>query len=93
MLYLWFPLATLLIFLFLIARFYQRFSGRQTFFMMFLAPVVLFGAGSVRYASGEELAGNAFADLLLGTGGIILLSLSIRLYVLMLYKRGDEDSD
>ena len=93
MLYMWFPLTTLLIFLFLIARFYQRFSGKQTYFMLFLVPVVLFGAGAVRYASVEPLAGNVFADILLGVGGIVLFFLSIRLYLLMLYKRGEENGN
>jgi hypothetical protein len=83
-LYIWFPLAVLLIFLLLIARFYQKFSGEQTFFRLFLVPLVFFGAAAVRYASVGQIAGDTLADVLLGVAGLILIALSLHLYRLMM---------
>lgn len=84
MLYMWFPLAALLGFLTLIGRFYQKFSNRETFFRFFIAPLALFGAVSVRYASIDNIAGDTVGDILFGLGGILLIGLCIRLYRLMI---------
>lgn len=84
MLYLWFPLAVILVFVLLIARFYQQFSGTRTYFRLFLLPIVLFGAAAVRYASLEVVAGDVWADVLLGIGGLVLSILCIRLYWVMM---------
>ncbi|PJF22523.1 MAG: hypothetical protein CUN56_05590 [Phototrophicales bacterium] len=86
MLFMWFPLSALLLFMFLIARFYEMFSKRRTFFRLYLLPIVLFGVSSVRYASADVLLGDPFADIASGLGGICLLGLSIRLYWLMIVK-------
>lgn len=83
-LYQWFPLAALLMFIALIARFYEKFSGKRTFFRYYLVALVLFGGAAVRYAGAGRLAGDLPGDLLLGLGGVVLLSLSIHLYRLML---------
>lgn len=83
-LYLWFPLAILLLFLLLIARFYSKFSGEQTYFRAFLLPLILFGTGVVRYASTEQMISDALADFIFGAAGIILIFLSLRLYRLMM---------
>ena len=79
-LYLWFPLTALLFFLLLIARFYQKFSGEQTFFRLFLLPVTLFGAAAVRYASLDQVTGDGVGDALYALGGIVLLALCAVLY-------------
>jgi hypothetical protein len=71
----------------LIARFYQKFSGEQTLFRLFILPLAIFGASAVRYASVEYIAGDTLADLLSGIGGAFLLILSLRLYQLMILKR------
>lgn len=80
LLYLWFPLVMLVAIVLLIARFYQRFSGDQTYYMGYLAPLVLFGVGLVRYASIDQVAGDALGDVALGAAGLILMGLSLLLY-------------
>lgn len=87
MLYIWFPLAALLFFLLLIARFYQKFSGERTYFEGFLLPVILFGAAAVRYASLNSAANDVLADMLSAAGGVILIGLCIVLYRLMILQR------
>jgi len=86
-LYSWFPLAVLLMFMLLIGRFYEKFSGTRTYFRWFAVPVILFGVGCVRYASVMKLNGDWLADLMLGGAGIFLLPLSIRLYQVMVTQK------
>jgi hypothetical protein len=80
MLYSWFALVGLLVFVLLIARFYQRFSGEPTYFLLFTLPIVLFGAATVRYASIDQVAGDGLADALFAVGGIILTVMCVFLY-------------
>lgn len=80
LLYSWFPLAAVIAILLLIARFYQKFSGDRTGYMLYLIPLVLFGAGVVRYASIDQIAGDTLGDIFMGTAGFVLLLLSIWLY-------------
>ena len=82
-LYTWFPLAGLLIFLLLIGRFYQKFSGERTWFLWFASPVILFGAAAVRYSSIEPTTGDWFGDLALALGGLILIGLCVALVARM----------
>jgi hypothetical protein len=86
-LYLWFPLAALLFFLLLIARFYQKFSGERTYFRLFLLPVVIFGAAAVRYASIDRLMGDPVGDMLMAAAGIILTGLCVTLYRVMIMQQ------
>ena len=85
-LYAWFPLAALLFFLFLIARFYQKFCSERTYFRAYLAPIFLFGAGAVRAASVGPLADDLLANGLLAAGGVVLLALIVVLYRRMLLR-------
>jgi len=87
LLYSWFPLVAIFTFMLLIARFFEEFSGKRTFFRFFLLPIIFFGIGIVRYASMLQLHGDTFADLILGIAGIVLLLLSGRMYWLMIIKR------
>lgn len=87
LLYTWFPLAALLFVLLLIARFYEKFSGERTHYRLFSAPIVLFGLGTVRYASLNSAAGDPLADLLLGLAGVLLIMLCANLYRQMLFGR------
>jgi hypothetical protein len=80
LLYVWFPLAVVIAILLLIARFYQRFSGDQTYYPLYLIPLVLFGAGAVRYASIDQIAGDGLGDLLMAAAGAMLIGLSALLY-------------
>lgn len=86
-LYSWFPLAILLVFLLLIARFYERFASESTFFRLFVVPIVLFGTAAVRYSSIDQIGGDLLADLLLGAGGVVLVVLCLVLYWLMTRNR------
>lgn len=85
-LYAWFPLAALLLFMMLIARFYEQFSGRRTFFRLFPVPVVLFGAAAVRYASINQTHDDLAGAALMAAAGLLLLALSGHLYWVMLKK-------
>lgn len=86
-LYSWFPLAALLIFLLLIARFYQKFSSETTYYRLYVVPVLFFGASTIRYASMNRLAGDMLGDLLMGAGGLTLIVLSSYLLHLMTRNR------
>ena len=88
-LFTWFPLAALLFFLLLIARFYQRFSDNRTYFRLFLLPIILFGASAVRYGSIDSIAGDPVGDLLAGAAGLITVALCVNLYRYMLWRRGE----
>lgn len=83
----WFSITVVLVFLLLIARFYQRFAGEKTFYEFFLIPIVLFGAAAVRYSSIDQMAGDAVADLLLAAGGLVLIVLCVFLYWMMTRNR------
>ena len=84
-LYDWFLLVGLIVFLMLIARFYQRFSGERTYYRLFVIPMLLFGAQAVRQTNyPHDTAGN----LLAAVAGVILLSLSLFLYRRMTSGRG-----
>lgn len=87
MLYMWFPLTTLLFFLLLIARFYGKFSGEKTRARLFVLPVILFGVGAVRYASVDQVTGDALGDVLFGAAGLTLIGLCYILYRLMLLEK------
>ncbi|MBC8097984.1 MAG: hypothetical protein H7Y11_00950 [Armatimonadetes bacterium] len=92
-LYSWFPLAALLVFLLLIARFYEQFSGKRMMYGLFIVPLILFGVAAVRYASIEGIAGDEWADVALGVGGTVLLALCAMLYWRMLRAQRDRLKD
>ncbi|NJL95647.1 MAG: hypothetical protein HC915_18910 [Anaerolineae bacterium] len=82
-LYLWFPLAALLMLMLLIARFYENVSGRRTYYRLFLLVIVLFGGAMVRYASVDGIIGDVAGDALLGLAGVVLAGISLHLLRLM----------
>jgi hypothetical protein len=86
-LYAWFPLAALLLFLLQIARFYERFSGKRTYYGWYVLPLVGFGMVAVRYASINQSHGDRFAALIAAISGMFLLALTVYLAQLMLRKR------
>lgn len=79
-LYTWFPLAGLLLIMLMIARFYERFSGRRTYYRLYLVPLVAFAIGAVRYADRDRISGDLIGDSALIVGGLSLLTLSLWLY-------------
>lgn len=76
-----------MLFLFLIARFYEKFSGQKTYFRFFIVPIVLFGTAAVRSGAGNTNIEVAAADLFAAGGGISLLLLTINLALKMLNKQ------
>jgi hypothetical protein len=86
-LYTWFPLAALLFFILLIARFYQKFSGQRMYFWYYGVVVVLFGVVAVRYASINIVIGDKFTDIVSMIAGGLLLLLCAILYWHMLRKK------
>ncbi len=87
MLYTWFGLAVLVFFLILIARFYGRFSGDRTRYLLFILPLIGYGAAAVRYASIERSTDDLAGDLLAAVSGVLLIILVARLYHLMTANR------
>lgn len=83
-LFTWFPLAALIFIMLLIARFYERFSKRHTYYRAYLIPIVMFGMASVRYASSDRVVGDWIADVLFIIGGFVLGGLSTLLFWRML---------
>ncbi len=81
--YAWFGLGALLLQLMLIARFYERLSGKRTYYRFFAVPVLAFTAATVRQAQLDQVAGDAWADLGLFVGGVSLGALCIHVYRLM----------
>ncbi len=76
-------LAALIAIMLLIARFYQNFSGEQTYFQFYAVPLILFGVAAVRYASIGQLTGDWLGDTTGGVAGASLIWLSLHLYRLM----------
>jgi hypothetical protein len=71
--YTWGAVCILLLFLFAIAQFYQRKSGRRSFYPAFLASIVLFGIAAIRYAAlAPTIAGDLWGDITRFAGGLIL---------------------
>lgn len=90
-LYSWFTLAALLLFVFFIARFYQRFSGITVYYRFYLVAAAILGVAAVRIAGVNRLLGDPVADLLSAVAGGLLLLLVVRLYRRMLAYRSVVD--
>lgn len=86
-LYSWFPLAGLLLLILLIARFYQRFSGFRTCYLIFAICVVLAAVWAVRRATLTTTAPDEIASFFGLITGLLLIAASIRLYIAMLLGR------
>lgn len=61
----------------LIARFYQRFSGERTYYLLFAVPVLLFGIQAVRRTN---FAHDPLNNALAAGGGVLLIGLCALLY-------------
>lgn len=79
----WFPLAFTLAVLLLIARFYQRFSSRHTYWPLYVLPILGYAVAHVREAA-VGMPSDALADGIQAFSGATLLFLSVRLSYLML---------
>jgi hypothetical protein len=76
----WFGLSALVFLMALIARFYERLSGQRTYYGLFAVPVLAFAGASVRLTALDQLAGDAWADVLLLIGGGTLAALCLHVY-------------
>jgi len=87
-LYSWIVVAILLIFLFLIGRFYEIQFRQRSYYQLFLLPLVLFLAGAIWYIfSDSDFVGVLVPDLLFLFGGIILIGLGYTLYRIMMARK------
>lgn len=91
--YAWFPLTVLIFMMMLIARFYGRFSHRQTYYWAYAVPIVCFGGAAVRYAALSNVRGDALGDGLASLGGVVLIALSVRLAQQMLHGGQNRTAD
>jgi hypothetical protein len=83
--YSWGIVCILLFFLFSIARFYEKKSGRRSFFLAFWVPIVLFALAAVRYLIvAPAIAGDFWGDIMRFLGGITLGGLGFFLLRLMI---------
>ncbi len=85
--YSWALMGALLLFLYAIARFYQRTAHERSHYRLFLVPLVIFLAAAVRYAWLGRVTGDVLGDLLLLLGGVSLFALGSFLNRLMMGRR------
>jgi hypothetical protein len=82
--YNWGVVCFLLGFLFLVAHFYEKKSGRKSYYLFFLIPTFLFALAAVSYSLTPSLiVGQVLADLSRLGGGIVLVFLGFWLLRLM----------
>jgi hypothetical protein len=81
--YMWFGLTALIFLMALIARFYERLSGKRTYFQFFCVPIVAFAGATVRLVGVDQVVGDAWADAFLLVGGATLAALCLHVYRLM----------
>jgi hypothetical protein len=79
----WSIVEALLVILYAIARFYQATSGQNSHYRLFVIPMILLGAGAVRYALLGDFVGDPLGDALFVAGSVILVALSAWLVRLM----------
>ncbi|MCA9914048.1 MAG: hypothetical protein KC496_11890 [Anaerolineae bacterium] len=90
-LYMWFPLAALLGFFLLIARFYQRFSMARTYYLLYIVAAIGFGALSIRQASVELVRQDWVSGVVSFLSGLFLAVAVLILARLMLGAKEVED--
>ncbi len=64
----------------LIARFFAKTSGRQLPHRLFAAPMLLFGAGTLRQLTTEQIVGDPLGGLLWFLGAAVQIVLCLMLY-------------
>lgn len=87
----WISILVLQITLLYIARFFQRSSGKKTWYSLYWIPAGLTFIGAGRYlmklqtlGPGPDFTGDPFANLCLFCAGIILIVLGSQLYEQMI---------
>jgi hypothetical protein len=96
-LYSWIVVAALILFLFLIGRFYELKLGQRSHYQLFLIPLVLFSVATVWYVFGardtsgamlHDFVGVFWPDLLYLAGGLVLIALCYSLHRTMMGGKG-----
>ena len=83
--YIWGVVCILLFFLFVIGRFYQRKSGRRSYYPSFFVPIALFAFAAIRYAFlAPAIVGDLWGDVLRFLGGVIVGGFGLFLLRLMI---------
>jgi len=89
LLYTWVLTATLLVFFFLIARFYERKAGQRSYYQLFLLPALFYLLSGLRYVmAGGSPWDDLLGNMLLFLGGLTAIGLSYFLFKLMTGGRG-----
>ncbi len=84
-LYNWIVVAILILFLFLIGRFYEIKFGQKSHYQLMLLPPVIFLVAAAFYAvAPEDIVGDSVPDYLFLVGGLILIWLCYSLYKTMM---------
>jgi hypothetical protein len=80
--------AILLLFLFLIGRFYEMQFRQRSYYQLFMLPLVLFLAGAIWYVfNTQDFVGVPGPDLLFLFGGLVLIGLGYTLYRIMMARK------
>ncbi len=82
-LYTWFVLVALLLIVFFIGRFYERFSNKRTFSPILFVIMAGYGAAMIRYATLDEIVSDPLGDILFAGSGILLFIYITRVYLFM----------
>lgn len=86
--YIWAIVSVLLYFIFLIARFYERKSGRKTYYNAFLVAIGLFILSGIKYTlSPTIISGDTWADIIRFLAGLITGGFGLYLLKLMVGSR------
>jgi len=81
-------LCILILFLFLIARFYEKKARERTRYWLFLIPLLFYLISGIRYfLSSWDITGDQIGDISMTIGGALLLYLGHSLLTLMMGRR------
>lgn len=93
----WMGIIALQIILLTIAHFFERTSQQQTWYQLYLIPILFTGVGAVRYfgrilaqTSPPDFSGDPVADILFLCAGLMLIGLGNLLYEKMMGERGHD---
>ena len=89
-LYNWGAITVLVFFMALIARFYRKTSGRETFYQWYAVPELFFTGAMVRYASIGRVMGDEIGDVLWFLAGASFLGLCLYLFRLMMQRKVED---
>ncbi len=83
--YIWGVVCILLFFLFVIGRFYQKKSGRRSYYPSFFVPIALFAVAGIRYAFlAPTIVGDIWGDVLRFLAGVVVGGFGLFLLRLMI---------